>query len=122
MRYVLGNFGLHLFHFFIIVFSLIAWIPESLRLYHLALQVGILMSWLGYGIWHGDWGRCVITVIQWYWKERYRQRPSTESYIEYWIRGKFKWDIAPSKLERCTISIFAITSLISLALLSTQSN
>ena len=116
MQYKVVNASLHLFHFLIITFSLIAWIPDSLRLYHLVLQLGVLMSWLGYGLWNGDWGRCVITVIQWYWKEKHNQRPTTESYIEYWSRDKFKWSIASNKLEKYTINTFAVTSLLSLAL------
>ena len=117
MQYTVVNFGLHCFHFIIIIFSLIAWVPDGLRLYHLALQLGVLMSWMGYGLLNGDWGRCVITTIQWYWKEKnHSQRPTTESYVEYWVRDKFNFSIASNKLEKCTISTYVVTSLLSLTL------
>ena len=117
MQYRVVNFSLHIFHFLIIIFSIIAWLPESFRPYHLALQLGVLMSWMSYGILNGDWGRCVITNIQWYWKEKYNTgRPATESYVEYWVRDKFKLNIAAHKLEKYTISTYLITSVVSLVL------
>jgi len=117
MQYKVVNFGLHLFHFLIIFFSLIAWVPDSLRPFHLALQLGVLMSWMGYGLLNGDWGRCVITNMQWYWKEKNNSdRPTTESYIEYWVRDKFKLSVASNKLEKYTISTYVMISALSLVL------
>lgn len=116
MIYQLVNLGMHLLHLGVISFSLLGWASPVLRPWHLVLQGGILLSWLGYGMLDGRWGRCAITDLHWYWKERWGKRPATESYIDYWLRLKWHLAINPQVSESGTFSIFAVITFLSLSL------
>ena len=116
MIYQAVNLSMHLLHFLIIIFSLLGWTLAVFRPWHLLLQAGILLSWVGYGIWRGDWGKCVVTVAHWHRKETWGLRPKTESYIDYWLRGRLGFKVEGSVSERWTFGIFAATTLLSIIL------
>ena len=116
MIYQTVNLLMHLLHFAIIIFSLFGWTLASFRPWHLVLQAAILLSWLGYGIWRGEWGKCVVTVAHWHWKEVWSLRPATESYIDYWLRYRLNLGVEAKLSERWTFGIFALTTLLSILL------
>lgn len=100
---------MHLVHWIIIMASVLGFLFTEYLLLYLLLQFLILCSWLGYGFYDKRWGRCIITEIQWNIKDAYDLRPETESYIQYWLKFKFKINSNESKVEIYIIAIYAIT-------------
>ena len=109
MQYKLYNIFMHSMHLIIITASVYGFLLTDFLFYYLVLQVLILCSWLGYGLYDKRWGRCIITEIQWKIKELYNKRPLTESYIQYWIKHKFKINADESKVDKYVTSIYALT-------------
>ena len=112
MRYKLYNILMHSIHMVIITSSVFGFLFTYFLIYYLILQVLILCSWLGYGLYDKRWGRCVITEIQWKIKHLYDKRPQTESYIQYWIKHKFKIDTNESNVDKYVTVIYTITFLL----------
>ena len=106
------NVVMHTIHFAVIGFYLLGFIVEAFLPFYLMLQLLILFSRLGYGFYDGRWGMCIITDIQWYYKERNGQRPATESFVDYWIKHKRHFEVKESTTEAWMVGIFALTSLI----------
>ena len=75
--YAMGNSSMHLLHFALIGFATFGWAVAELRPWHLALQGGILVSWVGYGVVAGRWAHCAITEWHWGLKECWTERPET---------------------------------------------
>lgn len=109
MRYKIYNTLMHLVHLVIILMSVFGFLFTDYLPIYLLLQFLILCSWLGYGFYDKRWGRCIITEIQWNIKDSYNLRPTTESYIQYWLKYKFKINSNESKVEVYIIAIYAIT-------------
>jgi hypothetical protein len=111
MIYQISNITFHLFHQIVIVASVFGFLwTDQLALY-LALQVMILGSWVGYGLYDNRWGRCVVTDIQWYFKGKYGVRPATESYVQYWIEYKWGFDKDEKIVDAWVTGIYAVTFL-----------
>jgi len=110
------NLLFHLLHIGVILFSMFAWLSPTLRPWHLLCQGGILVSWLGYGWWDGRWGNCAITDLHWLCKERFAGRPSSNSYVQYWLHDKWHLNVDRQTADRIAFSIYGATTLLSLTL------
>ena len=110
--YNVYNIAMHLVHFIIILLSVCGFLFSDYLVYYLILQFLILCSWLAYGLYDNRWGHCVITEIQWSIKDSFGFRPQTESYIQYWVKYKWKLNTKESSVNNWTTAIFGTTSLI----------
>lgn len=112
MWYKTYNTKMHLMHMVIILTSLFGFLLTDLLGYYILFQTLILISWIGYGFFDKRWGRCIITEIQWNLKELYGQRPTTESYIQYWLKYKLGINSDEKTVDIYITAIFGMTFLI----------
>ena len=78
------------FHFFLIVFSLVGWIWRATRRTHLVVLTLILASWFGLGLWYGI-GYCPCTDWHWQVKRQLGEDALPISYVKYyldWLTGE----------------------------------
>lgn len=108
--YNLYNILMHIVHIVIIGFSMFGFLFTDFLLFYLILQFLILCSWLGYGLLKNQWGRCIVTHIQWNIKNTKDIRPSTESYIQYWLYNKLGFKVKESVSDLWVFIIFGSTS------------
>lgn len=99
------NICFHLIHLSVIIFFLVGWLFEKMRIHHFILSILILLSWFGLGAFFG-FGYCLITDIQWKIKRQLKREPDTEFYVKYMIDKITGFDTNPAFIKRMTIFIY----------------
>ncbi len=107
---------LHLAHLAVILFSALGWLVPSARPLHLGLQGLILFSWFGLGSFKG-WTYCFLTDLHWRVKQALRRPERTDSYVKVLVDRFSGGDADPIAVNRYTVTVFFVTTLLSLVLL-----
>lgn len=110
--YITLNIFFHTMHMAIILYSMFGWLYFEFITIYMIFQFLILFSWIGYGLYDRRWGFCIMTDLHWFIKEKYKSRPTTESYIYYWSKFKFKLNTKKKIIDRFTFGVYFFTLII----------
>ncbi|MBT8116390.1 MAG: DUF2784 domain-containing protein [Gammaproteobacteria bacterium] len=106
----------HIAHLAVILFSGLGWLVPALRPLHLGLQGMILFSWFGLGIFKG-WTYCFLTDLHWRIRQVLGKPAHSGSYMKMLADKLSGRDVNAARVNQVTVSIFFITTLLSLLLL-----
>ena len=105
----------HIAHLAIILFSACGWLVSSLRPLHLGLQGLILFSWFGLGSCKG-WTYCFLTDLHWRIRQVLGKPAHSGSYMKM-LADRFSGrDVDATLVNHVTVTVFFITTLLSLLL------
>lgn len=113
----LSNLFLHTAHMLIVGFSAVAWMFDTTRVYHLALQIGIAFSWFVIGYFKKRLGFCLVTDIHWKVLEKLNKKPATSSYIKFLADIFWPKVIKEQVCEAIAYKTFCFTSIASIVLM-----
>lgn len=106
----------HLAHLAVILFSALGWLVPVLRPLHMGLQGLILFSWFGLGSFKG-WTYCFLTDLHWHIKAAMGEPPPASTYMKMLADRIFARDTDATRVNRVTVTVFFVTTLLSLGLL-----
>ncbi|MGB5260646.1 MAG: DUF2784 family protein [Gammaproteobacteria bacterium] len=105
----------HIAHLAIILFSACGWLVASLRPLHLGLQGLILFSWFGLGSFKG-WTYCFLTDLHWRIRQALGKPAHSGSYMKMLADRLSGRDTNATRVNQVTVTIFFVTTLLSLLL------
>ena len=111
----LADYLLHLSHVTVILFSAFGWLFPATRPLHLGLQALVLFSWFGLGSFKG-WTYCFLTDIHWWVKNALQEPVHGESYVKLLVDRFTGRDTDATIVQKATVSVFFITTALSLGL------
>jgi hypothetical protein len=106
---------LHIAHLAVILFSAFGWLVASLRPLHLGLQGVILFSWFGLGAFMG-WTYCFLTDLHWRIRQVLGKPAHNGSYMKMLADRLSGRDVNPARVNQVTVTVFFVTTLLSLLL------
>lgn len=110
------NIFFFVFHTAFTLFNLTGWAFRRTRKWHLLTIALTALSWFGLGIWYG-WGYCLCTDWHWQVREAMGLQDRSNSYIHFLILKLTGVDFDPNLVERVTLIVFIVCTVLSVALL-----
>ena len=104
---------LHMLHLTIILFCMVGWLFQSVRIVHLIVVIGIACSWCILG-WFRGYGYCLITDLQWRVKKRLGEPPGPDSFVKYQLDRITGMDVNPKSVEALIQASFYLSALASI--------
>ncbi len=109
------NVLFHLGHIMVILFSALGWLIPETRPLHLGLQGLILFSWFGLGCFKG-WTYCFLTDLHWRVKRALKQPAYCDSYVKLLVDRISGRDNNVARVNQVTMTVFFVTTIVSLLL------
>ena len=109
----LWNTTFHFLHIALILFVLVGWIPEPLRVALLILCGLILLSWFGIGLIIRKPGFCLITEIQYRIRKKLGIQMAPQGYMVYLGEKMTGRAISETRMEVVTQVVFYLVTALS---------
>ena len=108
-----ANLLLHAIHLLIINFALFGWIIPQFRVWHVALCIGIAISWFVIGPISGKPGMCIVTEVQACIWRRMKAKHAETGYVPYLLQK-----VTGKKFADKSVDIFTQVTFYGVAVLS----